>query len=476
MNRFPIWIFPASIIVFFLSVIVWMLATNKVPNKKSTKKNAVYSQFYKEEIETPQKIKEPLYLPSIKETNQASSKKYKDPAEHYYAKAILYFEKADYNNASLNFLQFLKNSENGNPEKTLKSEIYLAYSLLFLGMKENDENILEKSQKRFLYVYKSISSKDSLYPRVVLGLAKTSRLVKNYPEGMDILLKQSSIVSDNQTKKHIYLELGFYYFNENKLDSALFYFEKSSLPIANQKFFDVLIKKEDTSLYLLTLFSKGMIPKDLSQELKNRIHRKVLEEARRTFQEGRKEEGIVLLKKMIVDFSNEPVTEESYFYLGDFYAQMAQFEKALYYFDQVLSNAYLDFDAPSLLKKGVIYYKLGNYDEALKNFHLVRENFVSTKYYKPAMDWIKEVERTKIRIQNENLNRYSSEVEERYSFPEKKNQSLKKESQKSQDQFESKVKAEPKESKIKPEAELKDSREREEDWFLKDELPDEELY
>ena len=165
------------------------------------------------------------------------------------------------------------------------------------------------------------------------------------------------------------------------------------MQIANRRFFEILIEKEDTSLYLLTLFNKSMIPEDIYQDLKFAIQRKILSEARKYFKNEKKEEAFFLLKKLISLFPQEPIVEEAYFNLGDFYLEELAYQKSLFYFTQVLSNQFLDYDPAALFKRGIIYFRTNNYQESLKNFNLIRENFVSSSYYQPAQEWIKEIEK-----------------------------------------------------------------------------------
>jgi TolA-binding protein len=312
-----------------------------------------------------------------------------------YWKALRYFEKADYHNASLNFLNFLARSGEAEPEKKIRARVYLAYSLLFLGQKPDKsvEELIEKSRNYFLELYREVASRHGFYSRIVLGLARSSRFLENYPEGIDIILKENLILAKKGIRNHLYLELGYYYFYENQMEKALAYFKKSELPIANRKFFEILLEKENTSLYLLTLFEKEMIPLRKDKNLKIKLQKKILREARRYFKEEKKEEAYFLLKRLITDFPYDFIVEEANFFLGEFYFQEMQYQKSLYFYNQALSNEFLDYDAASFFKKGLIYYRTGNEKQAIKEFNHIRENFVSSKYYQPALDWIREIER-----------------------------------------------------------------------------------
>lgn len=319
----------------------------------------------------------------------------------YYKKAFKYFNQSNYSNASLQFMNFISSYENNNPlnNTLLKARTYLAFCYLFAGIRNKKEELIEKSNEEFLALYKLLPSHHSLFPKVVLGLGRSARYQENYPEGIDVILKETLIRAPKKLRKHLYLELGYFYFYANNIEASLSYFQKSSLPIANKNFFKLLLEKENSSLYLLNLYEHKMVPEYHLKTLKIKIQKKLILEARRLFRSNRKEEAYVILSKMTKIFPNDYVIEEVYYNLAEFYFNDLSYQKALYYYDQVLSNQYLDLDAASLFKKGIIYYKKENYEQSIKYFNFIRESFVSSKYYKAALDWIKEI-RFRIREKN----------------------------------------------------------------------------
>ncbi|HCL57383.1 MAG TPA: hypothetical protein DHW82_10305 [Spirochaetia bacterium] len=415
MNRFPFWIIPTMLFIFLIGIIGLLYFTGKL-NFLNTPQIIYYKELKDErkreekERVVKEQQKKPDYtyqieLPSheekieIKNTDNNINihiNKEETPLNKYkiYREGILLFRNGEYQKAAFQFISFTASADSvKDKDKIFKARFYTAYSFLFQGTKDKSTDLIQKSQKYFLELYKTSSYQNELISQIILGLARSSRLLNAYPEGIDLLLKENLVTASQELKKHIYLELGYFYFFENYIDNSLSYFSKAEMQIANRRFFEILIEKEDTSLYLLTLFNKSMIPEDIYQDLKFAIQRKILSEARKYFKNEKKEEAFFLLKKLISLFPQEPIVEEAYFNLGDFYLEELAYQKSLFYFTQVLSNQFLDYDPAALFKRGIIYFRTNNYQESLKNFNLIRENFVSSSYYQPAQEWIKEIEK-----------------------------------------------------------------------------------
>ncbi len=458
MKKFPYWIIPLTLLIFVVGLLIWLYSTNRLshifadPNQNKTNHNnfqldnKVNYVQHKITKEKRSKFKED-------ETENINHKEkrvnlLKKKLKKIYLKGVIFFKKGNYKRAALSFLNYIKSSQSlQNKKKSAFSRLYLAYSLLFLGSTQEDVNLIERSKKYFLSLYKTVHEKHRVFPKIILGLARSSRILEDYPDELDMLLKENLILASSKIKKHLYLELGYFYFKEEQVDKALAYFKKSNLPIANEKFYHLLLEKPDSSLYLLTLLNKNMIPEKIKRKLKLQIQKKVIRSAKRCFKEEKKEEAYFLLKKLLIDYPYDPIIEEAFFHLAELYNEDLQYKKALYYYDKVLSNEYFDLDAVSLFKKGLIYYRSNNYNQALKNFNIIREDFVSTKYYEAAKDWINEIH-----------NKIESE-EEKIIIPEEI----------------------PKEEKIIEKKTTIKKRKKEKDIFdenifLKEEIPEEEIY
>lgn len=419
MKKFPFWVFPSTFLIFVVGVFVWLGVTGNLPwDFQISKKNPpVLKNENKQEAKPPikqnqiNKNKKPLFGNSSGVLSQEEKeiftqqervlkqeekeKKQKKIAHQkslkLFQEGVRFFNTGHYKEAALKLEEFLSlpYQENYNT----KAQLYLAYACLFLGEHHNKDNLLQKSRKLFLALYKKVPAKSPLIPQIVLGIARTSRMLENYPDGLDIILKENLLLASESLKKHFYLEIGYWYFYLNKLDLALPYFQKSNLPLAHRHFYEILLQKEGTALYLITLFDRNMIPMHYERDFKNTIQKKVLTEAQQYYKKQKKEEAFFLLKKLLTQFPNDPITEEANFYLGELYAKELQFQKALYFYNQVLLNQFPDYDAASLFKKGLIHNQRGSAKEALKNFNLIRNQFVSSAYYQPALDWIREIEK-----------------------------------------------------------------------------------
>ncbi len=428
MKKFPFWVFPSTFLIFVVGIFVWLGVTGNFPwdfkiskkphsflenqapknikqspNNQNKKPLDFYSStlLSQEEKEifnqenTP--TKEVFQKSSLNSHQKQSKDTEKQKALFLFQEGVRFFNTGHYKEAALKLEEFL--SLPYQEDHKTKAQVYLAYACLFLGEHHNKENLLQKSQKLFLALYKEVPAKNPLTPQIVLGIARTSRVLENYPDGLEVILKENLLLASESLKKHFYLEIGYWYFYLHKLDLALPYFQKSGLPLAHRHFYEILLQKEGTALYLITLFDRNMIPMHYERDFKNTIQKKVLTEAQQYYKKQKKEEAFFLLKKLLTQFPHDPITEEANFYLGELYAKELQFQKALYFYDQVLLNQFPDYDAASLFRKGLIYNQWGNAKEALKNFNLIRNQFVSSAYYQPALDWIREIEKRQKEVQ-----------------------------------------------------------------------------
>lgn len=423
MKRFPVWIFPLTLLVFITGIFIWLGVSGKIPwspslpeqvmvtersldEKGLTERNRLIQETRpKSESENPDFLKffessdrkEKEAFQETEESKKASlalaEAEKRNKIRSLYHQGYRLFTSGAYENAALKFEEFLSQALPEMEEQKIKARIYLAYACLFSGDRHGKEKLLERSRSLFLDLYRNMPARNPFIPQIVLGMARTSRLLEDYPDGLEVILKENLILTSGSLQKHFYLELGYLYFNLNRLELALPYFQKSGLPLAHRHVYEILLQKEGTALYLLTLFSKGMIPGHHLKDYKSEIQKKILSEAKSYYQKQKKEEAFFLLKKLLTEFPDEAITEEANFWLGELYARDLQFQKALYFYDQALSNQFPDYDAVSLFRKAMLYNQSGNIAEALRHFNLIRSNFVSSQYYQPALDWIREIEK-----------------------------------------------------------------------------------
>lgn len=472
MRRFPFWIIPSALLIFVTGILTWLSLAGKLPFSGAARQ-ALRSQAsetaprvapgQKGSISRPKDGDMAESEPEIPSTNQEDSslgEKHQERHENRlnderyalygtirerYDEALKFFKKGSYQQAALLFMRLWDEYRLVMQKDTsYQLQLNLSYALLFSGIQEDKSELIKRSYRYFFDLYRKIPNKSKYSAKTVLGLARSSRILDQYPDGMDMLLKENLMWAGDNIRRHICLELAYYYFEQGKVEQALMYFKKSDLPIANRKFYELLLEQKGTSLYLLSLLEKNMVPTVIRKEMKALIQEKALRESRQYYNENKREEAYYILKKLLNDYPDEAVSEEASYRLAEFYGEDMQYQKALFFLDRVLANAYLDFDAPALFKKGILYFKAENFEEALKNFNLIRESYVSTKYYRPALDWIREIKNNR----GKEAPKIPSEESER----------------------ETEVK-EPVKKARKPGKELFD-----EDVFLKEEIPEEEIY
>ncbi|PKL14450.1 MAG: hypothetical protein CVV50_02500 [Spirochaetae bacterium HGW-Spirochaetae-6] len=472
MRRFPFWIIPSALLIFVTGILTWLSLAGKLPFsrpagqtlKKQTGEASPRLEREKFKRDSgPQSLdmaEKDLEEPQLNHEDSLPNEKSPENVENplndarytlygtireRYEEALHFFKKGSYQKAALLFMRLWDEYRLVMQKDTsYQIQLNLSYALLFSGIQEDKGELVKRSYRYFYDLYRKIPGKSKHSAKTVLGLARSARILDQYPDGMDMLLKENIMWAKDNIRRHIYLELAYYYFEQGKVEQALMYFKKSDLPIANRKFYELLLEQKGTSLYLLSLLEKDMVPRVIRKEMKALIQKKALLESRQYYNENKREEAYYILKKLLNDYPDESASEEASYRLAEFYGEDMQYQKAIFFLDRVLANAYPDFDAPALFKKGVLYFKAENFEEALRNFNLIRENHVSTKFYRPALDWIREIKKNS----GKEVPKIVSEEGER----------------------ETEVK-EPIKERKKPGKELFD-----EDVFLKEEIPEEEIY
>ena len=120
--------------------------------------------------------------------------------------------------------------------------------------------------------------------------------------------------------------------------------------------------------------------------------------AGRTYmKEGKFDEAIEHLEK--TNFSDELMAPMTKALIGDCYSELEQFETAADYYWEAATMRDNEYSAPRCyMKAATVYEKLGNWDQALKAYNAIKNNYAESDLAKDIKKYISRAE-TKLQVQ-----------------------------------------------------------------------------
>ncbi|HOJ49434.1 MAG TPA: hypothetical protein PKW55_01330 [Spirochaetota bacterium] len=408
-KKFPFWLIPFTLFLFIAVLFLILYFNNKLwffdKYFKTTVKDKNYNDYTPERKDI---VSDDFLVASIKKEEDKlkisqdnklvdlrkdiSDKNLTDEIENKFRKGIDFFKSGQYKYSVEVLEEYLRLTK--NDKNRLKSYFYIAYAKMFDGIKNNNNDLIEESRNFFIKVYKSINKESDIFSKTIIGLARTSRLLKNYPEKIDDLLKEAILIEkDDRVKKVVFYEISLYYLYNNDFKKFVMYIERSGNSIKEMDIINTILEQPLSSISIVSLIEKNILNFNYFPYLKYRMQEKMFNDAKTFYYNNQKEESLYILKKIITLFPYEPIVEDANYFIATIYHKEMEFDKAIYYYDQVLSNQYPDYDPAALFRKGIIYYRQGNYKMSKECFLSITTDFVSSNYYRPAKDWLKEIEK-----------------------------------------------------------------------------------
>ena len=108
------------------------------------------------------------------------------------------------------------------------------------------------------------------------------------------------------------------------------------------------------------------------------------------YRSGKYKDAIYFLSKAASKYTDPYVHEKSMYWLGESYLASGKIAKASECFDKVLKNSNTSMDQPALIKRGILQFQKGSYDDAAKSFQNAIANYPGEKYTESAKQWLDE--------------------------------------------------------------------------------------
>jgi superkiller protein 3 len=235
----------------------------------------------------------------------------------------------------------------------------VSFFVLGCATTKNVEN--EGAQSEYLTEVETMNIKVVGPQQPIIAPSNNEQAMRAYTTGSKLLWENNLNEAEGYLKKAVELDplfvdamdhLGMVYRRQNRLDEAEAMYLKS-----------------------ISINDKNIVPYQnlaVVYRLKNRLN-----------------DALEMYKKMAGIDENNP---ESYYGIGELFYMVRDYEKAILFFDKAI-ELYLDQDSPvvydAFYYKGMIYYRMNNYDEALKYLEEVQKADPNNKTVEQIINEIK---------------------------------------------------------------------------------------
>ncbi|MDD5067345.1 MAG: tetratricopeptide repeat protein, partial [bacterium] len=258
-----------------------------------------------------------------------------------------------------------------------------------------DENKLNIAEQEYHNVYKTYPNSLEAQ-KALFQIAHINYLRGNYEEAQEKLDYILSRYIDTPLQGPIYTEKGYIYMAGGELKKALKMFnQKENL---NE---DLALLGKAECYFRLGEYVKGLnIYEDFITYRKTSNYRRMAidkflnncyDYARKLAKEKDYKYSNLLYEKLITLFPDYKLSENALYWLSENYYDQKDYNKAVATFKKTLNNKFSHKDDAALFKLGICYFDNGEFEEALKYFQNLLDNYPRSTYYNMAADWKRQV-------------------------------------------------------------------------------------
>ena len=234
-----------------------------------------------------------------------------------------------------------------------------------------------------------------LREEVLIRLARISVLRRHSEEGVHQLYTILNSSSNGELRGRIYTELGHTYLNTGQYQKAKRMFDISLHENGGNQ--EAILGKarvykhtgSDAAAYdiyehFLRYFgSISPYSRDVRRAYREQAYRSGLREYRR----GNYWQAISFFNRVIRNFPNDSKVEYALYWTGESYFAQRNFNRAMNYYNSVLSNGYYQKDQDARIKKGYAYFMSRRFDLAAREFQTYLRDYPRGKYSGVAQEW-----------------------------------------------------------------------------------------
>ena len=319
---------------------------------------------------------------------QNESKTSRIYTDRSFRKALLNYEAGLFREALAGFTDI--NVDSLDPEMSAAAYYFMASCLLQL-----DE---EKRALVFLNRVIQNMRPNEWTTKCVILLGEISRKHQFSDESLEVYLHKSYMeTADFEQKDAILTQLGYLKLFRDNLDGAMEHFQMGRSELARLGMARVYVRRDmywkAISIYEDMLEHRNFSNDVYYEDVKDAFQKQTYDYAKRWMDSGDFDHAYFYFRKIVNFFPNSLYGESSLFWLGEIFYTRKNWTSALRYYNLVLSNGSNNKDADAQFKKGMTYFNMKQYAEAIRNFQVVIDYHKDSAYFERAKQWIGMCER-----------------------------------------------------------------------------------
>ncbi len=291
--------------------------------------------------------------------------------EVHYNLGILYLKKLnDKNSALKEFKQVVQLTENPKIKVNALSKIadvYLESGDVELAQKEYDKILIEFDDSAYAdYAQFQLGMSFLKQGRLDAAILAFSNVINNF--------SKSTFIAESRYQLGIaYFKKGDYSLAIQELNAVIDNYSESAF--RDQALFHIAAsyynqKKFDRAIGIYNQLIKTVKDKEL-------LWRSIHQRAWAYYNSGREKEAVNAFIEFIAKCPQSPIITDTQFWLGQYYLQNNQYNKARRYFNLILksNNQQNELKDDALFQLGICFLKLENKELALQQFSALKRNF-----------------------------------------------------------------------------------------------------
>ena len=252
---------------------------------------------------------------------------------------------------------------------------------------------------KYVYLLKNNREQlpESLQRDLVVRLAHINVLKKYSEEAIHQLYALLNSSMNREFRSRVYSELGHIYLRTGEYSKARRMFEISLGEYGRNE--DAILGRAralkhlgkagdayDNYDYFLKYY--GEISQ-YTDDVKTSYREQAYQSGLHAFRKGQYWQAISFFKRVLTHFPGHSKSENALYWTGECYFQLKKFDRAIGYFNRVLTNGYYHKDQDAQIKKGYSYFMSKRFDLAAREFQKYIRYYPGGKYIAVAREWNK---------------------------------------------------------------------------------------
>jgi TolA-binding protein len=309
-------------------------------------------------------------------------------ADRNFRKALLNYEAGLFREALEGFTDIKADSL--DPEISAAAYYYMASCLLNL----NEE------RRALVFLNRVIQNipPNPWTTKCVILLGEINRKHQFSDESLEVYLHKLYMeTADPEQKDAIITQIGYLKLFRDDLNGAMTHFQRGRSELARLGIARVYALRnmywKAISIYEDMLEHRSFANSEYYEDIKDAFQKQTYAYARRWMSNGDFDHAYFYFRKIVNFFPNSIYGEASLFWIGEIFYTRRNWASALRYYNLVLSNGCNTKDADAQFKKGMTYFQMRQYAEAIRNFQVVIDYHKDSAYLERARQWISMSER-----------------------------------------------------------------------------------